>query len=106
MALFYEDDRPVDGKGIGRKVIDRVKETYDAELGGKDFAYDGEKSLFTVGSLPLNKMEFSVVLEETPSNRLNFTFQFGICSCFNAPEPVYKIFLTCFISETMILQAL
>ncbi|KAL6196028.1 hypothetical protein ACLB2K_031645 [Fragaria x ananassa] len=38
---------------------------------GKDFAYDGEKSLFTVGSLPRNKLEFSVVLEDTPSNRNN-----------------------------------
>ncbi|CAM9002892.1 unnamed protein product [Rhodiola kirilowii] len=71
VALFYEDDRPVEGKGIGRKVIDRVKETYDSELGGKDFAYDGEKSLFTLGSLPRNKMEFTVVIEETPSNRNN-----------------------------------
>ncbi|KAK4375690.1 hypothetical protein RND71_006367 [Anisodus tanguticus] len=45
VALFYEDGRPVEGKGIGRKVLDRVHETYDTELAGKDFAYDGEKSL-------------------------------------------------------------
>ncbi|KAI3894698.1 hypothetical protein MKX03_031628 [Papaver bracteatum] len=69
VTLFYEDGRPVDGKGIGRKVIDRVKETYDTELAGKHFSYDGEKSLFTVGPLPSNKLEFTVVLEEASSNR-------------------------------------
>lgn len=69
VSLSYEDGRPVDGKGIGRKVIDRVHETYDSELGGKDFAYDGEKSLFTVGPLPRNKLEFTVVLEDVSSNR-------------------------------------
>lgn len=46
-----------------------MHETYHSELGGKDFAYDGEKSLFTVGSLPRNKLEFAVVLEDMPSNR-------------------------------------
>lgn len=70
VALFYEDGRPVDGKGVGRKVLDRVHETYDTELAGKDFAYDGEKSLFTIGSLPRNKLEFTVVLEDVISNRL------------------------------------
>lgn len=69
VSLSYEDGRPVDGKGIGRRVIDRVQETYDNELAGKDFAYDGEKSLFTVGALPRNKLEFTVVLEEISSNR-------------------------------------
>ncbi|XP_037497237.1 protein argonaute 4 isoform X1 [Jatropha curcas] len=71
VSLSYEDGRPVDGKGVGRKVIDRVQETYDSELGGKNFAYDGEKSLFTVGSLPRNKLEFTVVLEDISSNRSN-----------------------------------
>ncbi|KAI8573323.1 hypothetical protein RHMOL_Rhmol01G0268200 [Rhododendron molle] len=71
VALFYEDGRPVDGKGIGRKVLDRVHETYDTELAGKDFAYDGEKSLFTLGPLPRNKLEFTVVLEDVVSNRNN-----------------------------------
>ncbi|KAF8402228.1 hypothetical protein HHK36_013180 [Tetracentron sinense] len=69
VSLFYEDGRPVDGKGVGRKVIDRVHDTYDTELDGKDLAYDGEKSLFTVGPLPQNKLEFTVVLEDITSNR-------------------------------------
>ncbi|XP_051134343.1 protein argonaute 4-like [Andrographis paniculata] len=64
VALFYEDGRPVDTKGVGRKVMERVHKTYDTELAGKDFAYDGEKSLFTVGALPRNKLEFTVVLED------------------------------------------
>ncbi|CAN4100697.1 unnamed protein product [Withania somnifera] len=71
VALFYEDGRPVEGKGIGRKVLDRVHETYDTELAGKDFAYDGEKSLFTIDSLPRNKLEFTVVLDDITSNRNN-----------------------------------
>ncbi|OMO92922.1 Argonaute/Dicer protein, PAZ [Corchorus olitorius] len=71
ISLSYEDGRPVDGKGVGRKVIDRLHETYSSELAGKDFAYDGEKSLFTVGPLPDNKNEFMVVLEDVTSNRNN-----------------------------------
>ena len=80
VALFYEDGRPVDGKGVGRKVLDRVHETYGSELAGKEFAYDGEKSLFTVGALPRNKLEFTVVLENATSNRysLLFTTQFHV----------------------------
>lgn len=70
MALSYEDGRPVEGKGVGRKVIDKVQETYGSELNGKDFAYDGEKTLFTIGSLARNKLEFTVVLEDVISNRL------------------------------------
>jgi eukaryotic translation initiation factor 2C len=57
----------VDGKGIGRQVIDKLLQTYGSELAGKDFAYDGEKCLFTVGPLPQNNFEFTVFLEETSS---------------------------------------
>ncbi|CAK7325110.1 unnamed protein product [Dovyalis caffra] len=69
VALFYEDGRPTDGKGIGRRVMDKVQETYDTELEGKKIAYDGEKTLFTIGSLPHNKMEFIVVLEDVSLSR-------------------------------------
>ncbi|XP_061341119.1 protein argonaute 4-like [Gastrolobium bilobum] len=75
VSFSYEDGRPVEGKGVGRKIMDRVQETYGSELNGKDFAYDGEKSLFTIGSLPRNKFEFEVVLEDVTSNRNN-----GNCS--------------------------
>lgn len=69
VTVTYEDGNPVDVKGVGRRVIDKVQETYDTELAGKHFAYDGEKSLFTVGPLPRKKMEFTVVLEDINSNR-------------------------------------
>ncbi|KAK7317809.1 hypothetical protein RJT34_02357 [Clitoria ternatea] len=39
------------------------------ELNGKDFAYDGEKTLFTLGSLARNKLEFTVVLEDVTCDR-------------------------------------
>ncbi|XP_058745122.1 protein argonaute 4-like [Vicia villosa] len=69
VALFYEDGRPVEAKGSGRKILDRVQETYKSELNGKDLAYDGEKTLFTMGSLAQNKLEFTVVLEDVTSSR-------------------------------------
>ena len=58
-------------KGVGRKVIDRVHETHRNVLDGKNFTYDEGKSLFTVGSLPRNKLEFTVVFEDVTSNRNN-----------------------------------
>lgn len=45
--------------------MDKLYQTYSSELAGKEFAYDGEKSLFTVGPLPQNNFEFTVVLEES-----------------------------------------
>lgn len=72
VAFFYEDGRPVEGKGIKTQVLDCVHDTYKAEVEGKDFAYDGEKSLFTVGALPKNKLEFTVVLKDNSSNRYVF----------------------------------
>ncbi|XP_028802599.1 protein argonaute 4A-like [Neltuma alba] len=70
VALFYEDGRPVEARGFGRRVIDKVYETYASELQSKGFAYDGEKALFTLGSLPRNKLEFVVVLDEISSNKV------------------------------------
>nr|CAB3472833.1 unnamed protein product [Digitaria exilis] len=56
--LKYEDDTPVDRKGAGRSVIEKLQQTYAAELANKDFAYDGEKSLFTIGALPQNSCKW------------------------------------------------
>ncbi|TVU22668.1 hypothetical protein EJB05_32383, partial [Eragrostis curvula] len=67
--LKYEDDRPVDGKGVGRKVIEKLQQTYATELANKDFAYDGEKSLFTIGALPQVNNEFTVVLEDVSTGK-------------------------------------
>ncbi|PWA66503.1 PAZ domain-containing protein [Artemisia annua] len=70
VALFYEDQKtPVEAKGVGRRVLDMVHSIYSSELGGKGFAYDGEKTLFTVGPLPSTINEFPVLLENLASNR-------------------------------------
>ncbi|KAL2943015.1 Protein argonaute 4A [Bienertia sinuspersici] len=57
VKMAYEDGTVVETKGIGRKVLDKLHETYESELGGKQFAYDGEKTLFTLGDLPRKKLE-------------------------------------------------
>ncbi|WOH10949.1 hypothetical protein DCAR_0830426 [Daucus carota subsp. sativus] len=62
------------------KVHDRVHDTYKGELEGKDFAYDEGKSLFTVGALSRNKLEFTVVLQDMSSNNpYNFAFTYNCC---------------------------
>ncbi|XP_021300749.1 protein argonaute 6-like [Herrania umbratica] len=76
-AVFYqytvtissEDNRAVESKGIGRKLLDKLYQTYSSELAGKRFAYDGEKSLYTVGPLPQKKFDFTIVLEESFAKR-------------------------------------
>ncbi|TKY49812.1 argonaute 4A [Spatholobus suberectus] len=69
VAMSYEDGQPVEAKGIGRKVLDEVRRTY-VELRNISFAYDGEKSLFTVGSLPHQSLQYPVVLEDVSSRRV------------------------------------
>lgn len=65
VCITSENDRAVESKGIARKLIDRLYQTYSSDLGGKRFAYDGGKTLYTVGPLPHEKLEFTVVLEES-----------------------------------------
>lgn len=67
--MSYEDNVSVENKVIGRRVIDKLYQTYSSELAEKRFAYDGDKSLFTVGPLPKNKFEFMVILEESAAKR-------------------------------------
>ncbi|CAN1161341.1 Protein argonaute 16 [Linum perenne] len=67
VSIKYEDERPVEGKGIGRKLMDKLYQTYSSEFSGKRFAYDGEKALYTVSPLPQKKLEFTVVLEDSVS---------------------------------------
>ena len=43
VSISCEACHPINGKGVGRKVIDRVHETYMSDMDGKHFAYDGEK---------------------------------------------------------------
>ncbi|XP_022930861.1 protein argonaute 16-like [Cucurbita moschata] len=63
VSISYEDNKPVEGKEIGRKLMDKLYQTYSAELANKRFAYDGEKCLYSIGPLPQNKFDFTVVLE-------------------------------------------
>jgi eukaryotic translation initiation factor 2C len=67
--LKYEDDTLVDRKGAGRSVIEKLQQTYATELANKDFAYDGEKSLFTIGALPQINNEFTVVVEDISTGK-------------------------------------
>ncbi|KAF8113383.1 hypothetical protein N665_0050s0041 [Sinapis alba] len=67
VAITYEDKKPVEGKGISRKILAKVQ----TELGSKHFAYDGEKILYTVGSLPKKELYFSVVLEDMSRSKSN-----------------------------------
>ncbi|KAG8387057.1 hypothetical protein BUALT_Bualt03G0213700 [Buddleja alternifolia] len=69
VSISSEGNRPVDSKVIGRKITDKLYQTYSSELAGKRFAYDGDKSLYTVGPLPHNNLEFTVVLEESMAKR-------------------------------------
>lgn len=48
----------MEAKGIGRKILEKVQETYQIDLGFKHFAYDGDKNLFTVGPLPSNDAKY------------------------------------------------
>ncbi|KAI8008366.1 Protein argonaute 16 [Camellia lanceoleosa] len=69
VSISSEDNRAVESKGFGRKVVDKLYKTYSSELAEKGFAYDGEKSLYTVGPLPQNNFEFTVVLGESFAKR-------------------------------------
>lgn len=78
-----EDRKITESKNIGRRLLDRLYQTYSSELAGKRFAYDGEKSLYTVGPLPQNKFEFTVILEESRAKQyvyLSFSSKFWIQS--------------------------
>lgn len=69
VSISFEDRKAVENKVIGRKIMEKLYDTYSSELAGKPFAYDGEKALYTVGPLPWNKQEFMVVLEESIAKR-------------------------------------
>jgi eukaryotic translation initiation factor 2C len=72
MCLQVSIEPPVTNKKIGRDVMKKLRETFgEEECGGKRGAYDGEKSLFTSGSLNFNSKEFPVFLddEKGPSYR-------------------------------------
>ena len=45
-SVSIEDGRLVNGKGVGRKVIDKVHETCTSDIDGKNFVYDGKKFIY------------------------------------------------------------
>ena len=52
-------------KKVSRDIFKKMRETFgEAECGGKNGAYDGEKSFFTSGSLNFNIKEFPVFLDD------------------------------------------
>jgi eukaryotic translation initiation factor 2C len=55
----------VTNKKVSRDIFKKMRETFgEAECGGKNGAYDGEKSFFTSGSLNFNTKEFPVFLDD------------------------------------------
>lgn len=50
-------------------MIDKLQQTYATELTKKDFAYDGENSLFTICALRQVNNEFTVVLEDVSTGK-------------------------------------
>lgn len=99
VSVTSEDQRAVDGKGIRRKLIDRLYQTYSSELSNKKFAYDGEKSLYTVGPLPQNKFHFAVVLEDSFAKRYSHLLSFlGLTYC------VHLIFKLTFDSFLLVVK--
>lgn len=65
VTILSEDSKAVEGKRIGRKLVDMLSETFASDFAGKCFAYDGESSLYTLGPLPYIKQEYPLVLEES-----------------------------------------
>ncbi|KAI5077233.1 hypothetical protein GOP47_0007057 [Adiantum capillus-veneris] len=58
-------------KNLCRTIMMKLHQVYASEFGGKRFAYDGEKSLFTPGPLKFQTQEFTVLLDETTINKSN-----------------------------------
>lgn len=64
VSIFYEEgSKIVTSKNLKRSVVEELSKVYKRELAGKTLVYDGAGSLFTLGPLPQNNLEFSVVME-------------------------------------------
>ncbi|XP_057808769.1 protein argonaute 4B-like [Salvia miltiorrhiza] len=64
ISIFREDGSEITSKNIKRAVVEELSgsEMYKQELSGKTLVYDGVGSLFTLGPLPQNNLQFSVVM--------------------------------------------
>lgn len=64
ISIFCEDSSEiVASKNLNRVVFEKLSEVYKRELAGKTLVYDGSRSLFTLGPLPQNNLELTVVME-------------------------------------------
>jgi eukaryotic translation initiation factor 2C len=64
------DDKSISNKNDRRLIMSKVSELYgQQELGGKRFAYDGESTLYTVGPLPFQSQEFTILLDDSAFNK-------------------------------------
>ncbi|KAL6559349.1 hypothetical protein OROGR_004466 [Orobanche gracilis] len=71
VLITYEDGLEVTRKNTKMVVIEKLCETYKSELDGKTLVYDGDRSVFTLGRLPQNNLQFSVVLTLIPAKGIN-----------------------------------
>ncbi|KAG0500159.1 hypothetical protein HPP92_000231 [Vanilla planifolia] len=62
ITITYDDGHAVKGKGIYRKVMDKLFLMCSSELGGKQIVYDGENCFFTVGKLSRQNFDLIVTL--------------------------------------------
>ncbi|KAG0537280.1 hypothetical protein BDA96_03G135400 [Sorghum bicolor] len=66
VSVKYEDDKPVESKGVSRTVIEKLQEIYLANV---DFVYDGENNLYTMCALQNVEDAFMVVVEDGSSTK-------------------------------------
>ncbi|PIN23080.1 Translation initiation factor 2C (eIF-2C) [Handroanthus impetiginosus] len=71
LSISYKDCYEITQKNIKMAVIEKLYETYKSELAGKALAFDGVRSLFTHSPLPLNNLDFSVVLNSVSAKGLS-----------------------------------
>ncbi|KAL6583710.1 hypothetical protein OROMI_002999 [Orobanche minor] len=71
VLITYEDGLEVTRKNTKMFVIEKLCETYKSELDEKTLVHDGDRSVFTLGPLPQNDLEFSVVLTPISAKGIN-----------------------------------
>ena len=74
VSLTDKNEHSTNAKDIGREIMDKVRETFHDELDGVRFAYDGDKILITIRSLPKEEYQLNgVALEDASSNKYKCT---------------------------------
>ncbi|KAJ9170012.1 hypothetical protein P3X46_018149 [Hevea brasiliensis] len=97
VSITAEDNRVVDEK---RKIIDRLCQTYSCELAAKSFAYDGEKTLYSLVRLPQSWMEFTVDVPKYRSKRRLRSETFKVEIVYAAKIPLNSLALSLHGNET------